>query len=1018
MAEFDDGSGKIYAGHLGSFWAPPFYSDFGTNKGEWENRGFNFGLVFSDGANCFTESPTDIVTEEAIWYPSKTVVKKAYEKIEVRGVRIPLPAQRGFALKLTLKNKTNMEQNFRVLLLGFLPAFDTLIRGYDSNSDSMHANGPWVWLMRKPAAPKGSRALYDSEKRIIAVGGLITPNLKTGENYQGSMVIALDKNPLSWELSDSKSTIYNSFRENCQMGRLKNQNGDSNAPGSAFGLVSDFTKLGPAGSNLESKTITMIIGLGESEQRAMDVVNIFRNKDVEQEADLWWNNRLQKTFSSYPQFGSGDKSLNAIFKNSVLTYLVNRWETIGVIGEAAGYGQSIGFFPWLLGTSGFFPMADGTQWKNQLKLLLQNSSIYGNCRAIDFIGQDHLCDTFYAYQSVSIIDMVYKYIAISGDNNFLKEKIGGITVFDHLLRILSFDEQKFPQNDLIKDFGNDWNLYEYTRHAINCNLGGKYTGQVVSPNFERVEAYRQMAELAEKEGLELKKKQFLQIATDIKNRINSVLWDNNAGWFKTLSWWPACERAISCQRKNSADANYFYNIAPYFLLQYDDLLSPEQGNKLLARFKNFIGNYGLYSLDSTVYKDRSVWCSNQTDWHGPGLYSGAVGAVLSGLFKNNKESLAYEILQKYQYLEKVPYFSQALPAEVRAHSLSLAYLEGVSLAQSLIEGMFGIRPRVDMLTIEPHIPDELLLKGEVFLKNLNVAGQLYNIFIQNNNNHRLEMTVAGNSGAREKFAFKYGLNGKLELIVKNLSPQKYYSLKVQCLPSGKICQEVNVMANANGTLNLDLNLIGLSGIEWTREGVPQITPTPSSPTKTCSVSISPSASGKLGERITLSVSGKGNNPNGEQVRLYLQRKNGERISPLPADLQNKERIYENGKYHYLLGNCLTTNQETPCSFSYASSSLPSGDYIIHCDLPNEPPVGKCSGCPFCRAPIGEAYGDINCAGWSSCSESDRAYFSITTPSSPTKTCSVSISPSASGKLGERITLSVSGKGNNPNGEQV
>jgi len=509
LKEFNDGSGNVYAGHLGSFWAPPFFSDGGNSADSaiWETGGFNFGLVFSDGNTCFTESPTDLNSEYAYWYPSKTVVKKNYEKIEITSARVPLPRKRGFALKLTLKNKTNQLLNYKVLYLGSLPTFDTLKEGNSANAGDMHYYGPWLWLMRKASNAKKSDAKYLSENSTVLVKGLVSYNDKTRENYSGFMAAGLNTAPLSWGLDDNKRVIYDNFRKNCQQPDLGNIDNDSDTVNSNFGLVGDFTQLGPA----ESKTVSLIVGLGESESQAIAVVEEYRHKEVESEADNWWNNRLQKVFSSLPKFSSGSPQLDKIYKNSVLTYMVNRWETYNSVSQSAGFGQSIGFFPWMVGTAGFFPLADAVQWKNQLIKIIESGIPSQNCRAFDFVSGDHLCDRFYAYDRVSMIDAVYRYISVTGDFAFINQTVKSQSVFDHLVKYSQVDEQRLPAGDVLKDFGDDWNLYEMTRHAGGCGYGGQYTGQVVSPNFERVVSYRQLAEMAEKRGALSQRDLFLQI---------------------------------------------------------------------------------------------------------------------------------------------------------------------------------------------------------------------------------------------------------------------------------------------------------------------------------------------------------------------------------------------------------------------------------------------------------------------------------------------------------------------------
>ena len=197
LSEFDDdhGTNNVYAGHLGSFWAPPHYSDFGWDKSKWQEGGFNLGLVFQTNSTCFTEEPSDLGSE-AFWYPSKLVISKNYPNpidsndgnIKIKGVKVALPGKRGFGLKLTLTNKTSSVQSYHIMFLGYLPTFSTLTK-----DDRDGKAGPWNWLMRYPSDPQQTNAKYDSSSSTI----IITP---TNNNKLGYLAIATNERPSSWTM--------------------------------------------------------------------------------------------------------------------------------------------------------------------------------------------------------------------------------------------------------------------------------------------------------------------------------------------------------------------------------------------------------------------------------------------------------------------------------------------------------------------------------------------------------------------------------------------------------------------------------------------------------------------------------------------------------------------------------------------------------------------------------------------------------------------------------------------------
>lgn len=782
LKEFNDGTGKIYAGHLGNFWAAPHFSS--TNH--WTSQ-YNLGLVIKTRDGCFTEQSSDPQTE-AFWYPSKMVVSKNYlvsgGNIQIKGVKVALPLQRGFGLKLTFTNNSSSSQDIETLLLGDLPTFSTV---YTTNNGEYGLVGSWVW-----ATPSSTSQNTFSE--YLPVSSIITT--KSNTPGLGYVATSLSQTPGSWGIDNSKMVLYNKFRANGCLSGLDNQNNDNSTPGTSYGFVNQINSLPPG----QSKTVTLLTGLGDSPTSAQSVVNYYKNKDIEREADNYWNNKISQFFQNAPYLETGNSTLNKIYLNSILSYLVNKRDLSNSLGEAVGSSKSLALFPWMTGVQGIFAY-DNVFWKEQLKKII--SLDINNCRSYDNIAQQHLCDQFYAYDGVSIIDAVYKYVATTGNYNFLSERIGSKQVIDYLNDFIQMDSNR-EIDDNLANFGHDWNLYEYPRHAENCGLGGKYTGKVVSPNAERVVSLQQFSELIKKKNPQADTSQYIQKAEDIKRDINNKLWNVWSNNFNSISLYNA-DRSL----RQTPYVNTFLNIMPYFLFQYDGLLATDQVDGLMQSFGGFQDEYGINSLHQSFRRPDGTWCSDQTDWHGPGIYSGALGAVLTGLYRQNYANLAYNILlpengKGYHYLSQMPYFSQAFDATKPKSSLALAYLEGVSVAGSVIEGMFGVQPKIDYLEISPHIPDRLLSSGPVKLKNILVQKNLWEITVTSQNNHQVRVSLGQDD--RSKFWFVYKTNGVINLEVSNLIPNQSYRLTVNSTPS------LTFVSNNEGKINASLPLNGLSTI--------------------------------------------------------------------------------------------------------------------------------------------------------------------------------------------------------------
>ncbi len=605
------------------------------------------------------------------------------------------------------------------------------------------------------------------------------------------LAVGLSEDPDSWGVdenyggNDYNYPLYNQFR-NQKEGHLSNSDTDNDGRGTTFGLVSQA----PALAQNQSHTFSLVAGMGSTKEEAMDIVRTYKNRDIEAEADNFWNSRLNNLFSNLPSFISGDETLNKIYRNSALTYLINRWTTLNLVGELAGYSQSSSFYPWMLGTAGFFPLADAPFWKEQLKKVLILD--FANCLAYDAVpGGANRCDHGYTYNNVSVIDGVYRYVTSTSDHKFLDETVGNKTVFQHLQDLAAADDGKEYGSDHLADFGTDHELYEYDIHcdkASNKLLQGKYTGLVVSPNAERIVAHREIAELAEKRGDTAVANTHRAKAGEINTGLQT-LWNPVASWFDSISLYDEGLKSRITPLRNT-----FWGMYPLLLLQYDGLLTDEQKQGLLKQLPQFRGEYGLTSVSTNL---RSAWCV-RTDWHGPGLYSGATGAVLTGLFKNGQEMEAYDLLSPadgkgYAYLAEMPYLSQAFPSDTQTGGLLPAYLEGVSLAQSLIEGMFGVFPNANQTKIAPHIPARLLSGGPVELRGLKTQGHIWNIKFTSPQNQELDVIVDGAYSPDAKadhFRFEYEMEGTLSVNVSLLQPNTPFTVMAIPVAGGD-----NVTAN-------------------------------------------------------------------------------------------------------------------------------------------------------------------------------------------------------------------------------
>lgn len=814
LSEFDRISNNVYGGHLGSFWSSPYFSShsYSGEEGDDEEHhnpfnGFNHVLAFYSITHQGGGPEQSTQHQNAYWYPSKLTHFHNYPGAQggtdVQTVKTTIPGQRGFALKVTVTNKSPTPNKLRLLFLGDLPNIAKLETWPQDQFG-------WNWLTYP--STNSNISSFGFSNNIITVGH---------SNLNAYLSAGISAPALSWQISSDRMDVYNNFiteEEDKPAGTLPNTNQEGLGP-KAFGLVADLPEL----QQNQSHTITLVIGLGDSQQAASSIVTNYRQQNVESLSDNFWNTRLSNFYSQIPRFNSGNQDLNHIYRNSALTYLLNRWPLLDGIGQASSFSQSTSIFPWLTGTTAALTHLDSNFWRQTLVKLMNFD--YGNCRAYDFVSGIHLCDNHYSHSPYSLVQAVYDYVTITGDTSLLSQTVstpsGSQTVFNFIRSLITHDWDRRDTSDGLVDFGNDRNMYEFN---IHCTLGGRYTGKVVSPNAERVIAHRQLSKLASYLGHQSIASTELQRSQNAYNSLQN-LWNPSANWFDSISHYDS-----NGNPRSEPFTNTFRTIIPYLLLHHDNLLTEQQITTLTSRLHSstggFIGSHGLTSLPIG-----QTWCS-RADWHGPGLYSGAAGAVITGLFNQGLANQAYSIMfptgsTGYSYLSTVPYFSQSFPHNQPQRRMVTSYIEGISFVESIIKGMFGVKPHIDRLNFEPSIPQTLTNLGQITLTHLRVQQHRVAFNITSPIQQALDINVNFHKSGQPRatdFIFNYSLEGSLNLTAHNLQTNTSYAVKTINLDDNQT-HTTYTTTNSQGRLTSNLNLSGRSSIELSPGTAPSPTPT-------------------------------------------------------------------------------------------------------------------------------------------------------------------------------------------------
>ena len=630
FSEFPDSSNFFYPGHLGSWWSPPFYSTyFDFTKEKDPLKGFFTSLAFVIDGQVIWEKPAD--PTRSFWHPSKLETVAQYEEFEVVSKKIPLIDQRGIAHSITIRNLTNKTLN--------------LTTAYLVGIGSINYLGPkgfsWAWNLNSPGDTSGLFKKSGQRKFLFY-------------NKSKKAFIAFFVNRVnSWVIVNNTQEFANEIRST--LGHFSNQNRDSQKiPGSLAAISNDLSIL----PNQERKICAVFLMGGADSREEAEMKTLLSNDPCsqtwEERSDNYWNRLLTKAKTESLLIAPKYKKL---YWQGIVNFLLNRWDFSKNCNDyfcpkdkvfysyAAGFGQSMAQYNWSLSRySSLLAEYEPTQLKEQIRRGLIAFSL--GCRAYDPIFNHHLCDLIYANDAVSLIRTILDYVQLTKDLGILYEKVAGKSIASWIKLLADYPYEGYWRQTSLVDCGDDRKLYEL---SIHCNLGSRYNGVVPVPNGDRYAAYIWADYLLRAIG---EPTIYRQKAQQVASDLSEYLWSKEKGWFKSFVLY-----TNSGQKLESPQASFFKLAPTFHLLEYRGLLNDQQINALVKVFeREFLGPYGLTSISLTA---RSSWCSRE-DWQGPGLYTGEVGHIIRGFKISGQREKSQLVINKYRYLEDLPFWSEAL----------------------------------------------------------------------------------------------------------------------------------------------------------------------------------------------------------------------------------------------------------------------------------------------------------------------------------------------------------------------
>ena len=379
---------KVFSGHMGGFWAPPFFS-----AGITAENGFHMGLGFydRDSGNYKWEEESDLATE-AFWYPSKMVVTKTYpggdKDHQITGTKVTIPGYRAFGLKLKVENVGTKPSHMNILFFVSIPGVKRL---------TTQTHYGWIWGEKDCDGSNfcSSTGIAEKDNDFFVL---------FNAEEQFCMGLGIGKPAGSWRIvngdSRSRKNLINDFTDD---GRLSSTDEDGPSNGTIIGIIYEAPETNPN----ESYTVPFVAvieqsaGLNECKRKLRNSYNYIIDQDIERMADDYWNTRLEQMYSQLPHLEIGDERLKRIYHNSSLHLSLNKLQADDLITGNFGYdsyyslasffGKSMGEFPWADARHSYVrALTDPDGLKHQIiKYLNLESSNPEACRAYDPVAGNH-----------------------------------------------------------------------------------------------------------------------------------------------------------------------------------------------------------------------------------------------------------------------------------------------------------------------------------------------------------------------------------------------------------------------------------------------------------------------------------------------------------------------------------------------------------------------------------------------------------------------------------------------------
>ncbi len=601
--------------------------------------------------------------DQSRWYPYQVLRKGMQVNISIETAVRMVYEKRGLLFHIVLRNEGKTTQLFK---LGIQLTANT----------SEHSN--WGWQVPRPQeADRFTAIAMDAGRSLL--------------------------------LKDSRGRLANCFSFQNQPDEMKT--------GAHSGEAIYNVSLEPG--HVTTVNYTLAIGYTDStvHELAAGWAESFGNTFAQVKRD--WQTRFDamftpgnKYFSGYlPTLVTKDKDMSRIYYMSVVSLL-----SILRTGFPVAPRVYVSNSPQSNCTMVYF--WDTSEWANtfalldpvMLKLYLESwlaKGIYNGYSEEYLTG--HLEGPWYSANDLSIFRLINAYLNVTGDSAFLREKIAGKTVLDHLVEIATHWKSLVKPGHTLADYGNASNLLECVP---------TYVDEVASLNAVNVWIMRRVAAIEEKYGSRSVAKNLRKEAYRLYGAVLRLYVPGKGIWYTVH------------KGGKRVPVHTVFDFATVGLTIGKDL--PPRIREEMIRFveSRLLTDRWMRALS---LNDEAASASNRPD-HGPmGAYASWPAETMRVMCDFGRYRDALDFLHRCAAVTYEGPFSQSRElmsrsddALVRISPAPQTYnaSNGGSFAETILRGFFGFRPDfLDGTVIPDRAPRQFYGK----LLNVHVGSRLFDI---------------------------------------------------------------------------------------------------------------------------------------------------------------------------------------------------------------------------------------------------------------------------------------------------